>query len=85
MVIGALGTVTKGLILELEDLEIKTRVETILTTALLRKAKIARSVQETWGIFCPSNFSEKTSAYANGKNFEECNNNSLSKYISYIH
>ena len=35
IVIGALGTVTKGLVLWLKDLEIKKRVETIQTTALL--------------------------------------------------
>ena len=46
-VIGALGTVTKGLLKGLEDLEIGGRVETIQTTALLRTARILRSVQET--------------------------------------
>ena len=35
---GALGTVTKELIKELEDLEIRGRVETTQTTALLRSA-----------------------------------------------
>ena len=34
IVIGALGTVTKGLVKELEDLEIRGRVKTIQTTAL---------------------------------------------------
>ena len=34
IVIGALGTVTEGLIKDLEDLEIKGRVETIQNTAL---------------------------------------------------
>ena len=47
IVIGALGTVTKTLIKGLEDLEIRERVETIQTTALLRSAKILRRVQET--------------------------------------
>ena len=36
IVIGALGTITKGLLKGLEDLEIGGRVETIQTTALLR-------------------------------------------------
>ena len=36
IVIGALGTVTKRLVKELEVLEIRGRVETIQTTALLR-------------------------------------------------
>ena len=35
IVIGALGTVTKGLVQGLKDLEITGRVETIQTTALL--------------------------------------------------
>ena len=36
IVIGALGTITKGLLKGLEDLEVGGRVETIRTTALLR-------------------------------------------------
>ena len=52
-VIGALGTVTKGLVQRLvqgmEDLEIRGRVETIQTTALLRTTRILRRVLETWG------------------------------------
>ena len=36
--IGALGTVTKGLVQGQEHLEIRGRVETIQTTALLRLA-----------------------------------------------
>ena len=48
IVIGALGTVTKGLLKGLEDLEVGSRVETIQTTALLRTAKILRRVLETW-------------------------------------
>ena len=44
IVIGALGTVTKGLLKGLEDLEIGGRVETIQTTALLRTARILRRV-----------------------------------------
>ena len=49
IVIGALGTVAKGLIKELEDLEITGRVETNQTTALSRSARILRRVLETWG------------------------------------
>ena len=47
--IGALGTVTKGLLKDLEDLEVDGRVETIQTIALLRMARILRRVLETWG------------------------------------
>ena len=46
IVIGAFGTVTKGLLKGLEDLEVGGRVETIQTTALLRTARILRRVQE---------------------------------------
>ena len=47
IVIGAFGTVTKGLLKELEDLEVAGRVETIQTTTLLRTDKILRRVLET--------------------------------------
>ena len=47
IVIGALGTVSKGLLKGLEDLEVGGRVETIQTTALLRTARILRRVLET--------------------------------------
>ena len=49
IVIGALGTVTKGLEQGLEDLEIKGRVETIQTSALLSSVRILWRVPETWG------------------------------------
>ena len=49
IVIGAFGTITKGLLKGLEDLEVGGRVETIQTTALLRTARILRRVLETWG------------------------------------
>ena len=47
IVIGAFGTVTKGLLKGLEDLEVSGRVETIQTIALLRTARILRRVLET--------------------------------------
>ena len=49
IVIDVLGTITKGLLKGLEDLEVGGRVETIQTTALLRTARILRWVLETWG------------------------------------
>ena len=49
IVIGAFGTVTKGLIKGLEDMEVGRRVETIQNIALLRTARILRRVLETWG------------------------------------
>ena len=48
IIIGALGTVTKGL-KGLEDLKIRGRVETIETITLLRLARILKKVLETWG------------------------------------
>ena len=49
IVIGALGTVSKGLLKGPDDLEVGGRVETIQTTALLRTARILRRVLKTWG------------------------------------
>ena len=46
IVIGAFGTVTKGLY---KELEVGERVETIQTTALLRTARILRRVRKTYG------------------------------------
>ena len=48
IVIGALGTVTKGLLKRREDLEVGRRVENIQITTLLRTARILRRVLETW-------------------------------------
>ena len=47
IVISAFGTITKGFLKGLEDLEFGNRVETIQTTALLRTARILRRVLET--------------------------------------
>ena len=47
IMIGAFGTVTKGLLKRLEDLEVGGRVETIQTTALLKTARILRRVLES--------------------------------------
>ena len=49
IVIGALGTITKGLLKGLEDLEVGGRVQTIQSTALLRTDRILRRVLETRG------------------------------------
>ena len=49
IVIGAFGTIAKGLLKGLEDLEFGGRVETIQMTALLRTARILRRVLETLG------------------------------------
>ena len=47
IVIGALGIITKGLLKDLEDLEVGGGVETIQTTALLRTARILGRALET--------------------------------------
>ena len=49
IVTGILGTVTKGLVQGLENLEMSVGVETIEATTLLRSARILRRVLETWG------------------------------------
>ena len=66
IVIGALGTVTKGLLKRLEDFEAGGGVETIQSIVLLRTARIL--------IFLP-NSSEKPSANADVKNPQGVNNN----------
>ena len=49
IVIGAFGTITKGLLKGVEDLEVGGWVETIQMTALLRTARILRRILEIWG------------------------------------
>ena len=70
IVIGALVTVTKGLVQRLEDLEITGWVETIQTTALLISARILRRVLNTWGDL----LSLKLQRFG-GKNPKRSNNN----------
>ena len=47
IVIGTLGTITKVLLKDLEDLEVGGRVETIQITVLLKTARMLRRVLET--------------------------------------
>ena len=49
IVIGAFGTITKGLLKGLVDLAVGGQIETIQMTKLLRTARIMRRVLETWG------------------------------------
>ena len=58
--IGALDTITKGLLKGLEDLDVGGRVETIQTTALLRTARMLRRILETWGDLLSLNLQWKT-------------------------
>ena len=71
IVIGAFGSITKGLLKGLKELEVGRRLETIQMTALLRKARILRRVLETCG---HSNSSEKPSAHIDVKNSKRVNN-----------
>ena len=78
VVIGAFGTITKGLLKGQEDLEVGGRVETIQMTVLLRTARILRRVQETC---CHS--SEKPSADTDVKNSKGVNNtNKVRKHFT---
>ena len=71
IVIGALGTMPKGLVKKLEELKIGGRAETIPTTSLLRPARILRRVLET----CyHSDSSERLSANAGVNNSQVVNN-----------
>ena len=65
IIIGALVTVNERLLKGLEDLEIRGRLETILTTALLRSVRILRRVPETWGDFESFKIQRKSSSLAN--------------------
>ena len=49
IMISAFGTITKGLLKGLEDLEVGGRVETIQMSSLPRTARKLRKVLETWG------------------------------------
>ena len=50
-VIGAVGTVSKGLKKRMAELEIGGKIETLRTMVLLRLARILRRVLETGGDF----------------------------------
>ena len=74
IVISALGTITKGILKGLEDLEVGGRVETIQTTTLLRTA---RSWDESWRLeetCCHLNSSEKPSANTDVESSKGVNN-----------
>ena len=68
IIIGALGTVTKGLIKGLEDLEIMGWVETIQPTTLMRSAEYWEESGRLEKTCCHSNFNERRSANTNVKN-----------------
>ena len=68
ILIGAFGTITKGLLKGLKDLEVGDRVETIQTTALLKNGQ--NTEKSPWRLeetCCHSISSEIPSAYADVK------------------
>ena len=76
IVIRAFGTITKGLLKGLEDLEVGGRVKTIQMTALLRTPEYW---EESWRLeetCCHSNSSEKPSAKTDAKNSKGINSSS---------
>ena len=75
IVVGAFGTVIKGLLKGLVDLEVGGRVETIPMTALLRTARILRRVLETWGDLLSLKLQWEPSAETDVKNSQGVNNN----------
>ena len=74
VVIGVLGIVTKGLIMGLEDWEIREQVETIKTTAFLKSARILGRVLVTLGDLLSLKLHWKPSANAGVKNSQKNNN-----------
>ena len=75
IVIGAFGTVTKGLLKGLEDLEVGGRVDTIQTRALLKTARILRRVWRLEESYNHSISSERPSDVAVWKTLMSINNN----------
>ena len=81
IVIGTFGTVTKGLVQGLEDLEITGQIETVQTTAWLRSTRILRRVLEE--TCCHSISLEKPLANAGEKNLKKSYNNNGSNLLSF--
>ena len=75
IVIVVLGTVTNGLVQGLNDWEIRGRMETILTLALLISAIILRRIPKTWEDLLLFKFQRIQSANAAEKIFLLINNN----------
>ena len=80
IVIGAFGTVTKGLLKGLEDLEVGGGAETIPTTALLGTARLLKRVLETWGDLLSLKPQWKPSANADVKNSKHVYNSKAMEY-----
>ena len=83
IVIGAFGTVTKGLLKGLEDLEVGGRVKTIQTITLLRTARILR-VLETWGDLLSLRLQWKTISVSWCEKLKWVNNNNNNKTWTWL-
>ena len=75
IVIGALGMIPKGLVKELEELEIRGRADTIQTKLLLRSARILRRVLDTWGDLLSLRLQWRTINWRLCEKLERNNNN----------
>ena len=71
IVIGTFGTVIKGLLKGLENLEAGRQVETIHTTALLRTARILKRVLKIWGDLLFLKLQWKTLSWRWCENFQQ--------------
>ena len=72
IVIGSFGTVTKGLLKGLKDLEVEGRVDTIQTTTLLRTARILRRILENLlncELHCPGRAQSKIESMRKEKKY----------------
>ena len=80
IVTGDLGTVTKGLIMGLEDLEIRRKVETIKLLHYWDRSKYCEGSWRLEETCCHSNSSERPSANAAVKNSQGVSNNNNDKW-----
>ena len=79
IVVGALGTVTKGLVRGLGGLELRGRVETIQSTEVLRSPTISRRVLETWKNLLLRRLRGKPSVNAGVKISQKCKTKNKAK------
>ena len=77
IVIGEFGTVTKGILKGLGELEVGEQVETIRITSMLKTARILRKVLETWGDLLLLRLHSADVENSKGVNNNNNNNNDL--------
>ena len=81
IIIGALGTGTKGLLKGLEDMEIRVWMETIQTATLLRSARLRRRIRETWGDLLSLKLQRKTISIYWCEKFSRSNYDNTNKLV----